>query len=89
MNSFTAVVKPNHWDDQHRQLYYGFKDKDNFDLINDLLKYLDAKNDPKLNRLPQDMIDKTIEVLKFILEEERENDIDIAIGQAKALGALP
>ena len=89
MASYSITLLPWHWNDQHKQLYNRFRDKDDLDLFEELLRYLNAKNDPKLSRLPPDMIDKTIEVLKFILEEERDNDIDIAIDQARALGVIP
>ena len=89
MTSYTAVVKPEHWDAQHYQLYNRLRNKHALDLLEELKRYLDAKNDPKLSQLPPDMIGKTIEVFKFILEEERDNDVDLATDIAKVLGAIP
>ena len=88
MTSFTAVVKPDHWDSQHYHLYRKFKAENELELMKDLIRYLNAKNDPKLNRLQPEMVDKTIEVLKFILGEELNNDIAAAIDNAKALGGV-
>jgi hypothetical protein len=89
MPAYTAVVKPGHWDAQHYQLYCDSKSLDNLALLEKLTKYLDAANDPKLKTYPKDMVAKTIEVIRFILAEERDLNIDLAIDQARSLGAMP
>lgn len=89
MPNTATASRPDNWVDKHSHLYNKFRGRDSFDLLRELLKYRNAEGDPKLKQFPPEMVEKTIEVLEFILENEREMDIALAIEQAISVGAIP
>ncbi|MBU1179409.1 hypothetical protein KJ885_00510 [Patescibacteria group bacterium] len=74
---------PQNWDDQKKHLFRKYAKASATDWVIQIYRYQNAKNDPSLSKFPPEMIEKTIEVLKYFIEEDLGIEVDVAIDNLK------
>jgi len=68
-NGNYQIGLPKGWTEPHRHLYNRLRGVDMERLLKDYERYINHENDPKLKNYPQEIIDKTIEVMEYIFEK--------------------